>query len=474
MRLGSRTLTSLLAVLTVLASTLVGTGLVGTGLPARAEEPPPTTLTLAGEPAHADQAVPLQVDLVQSGDEAPVAGAQVVVERRTDGAWATLGPVVTDEAGHAEVEATLARRKEDNVFRASYAGDPGHAPAETGPVQVALQRRDSRVRLTGPDSVVDEDRVSLQVRWTAGDGTPVSGPVAVYRRKAGGAWKHVLDVATDDRGQATFSARPRTDTQWRATAPRLDWVRAGRSPVHAVDNLPPGRPVALPGRAPRPRVHVPTQPHAKGAGAHVVTTRIPAAVWRQMVGRTWHPGCPVGRASLRLVRMNYWDFRGYRRRGELVANADAAGRIAGALAEMYDDRLPIRSMYREDRFGWSQRVHGADDFRSMAAGNTSVFNCREVVNRPGVRSPHAWGRALDLNTWENPYRSARGIVPDTWWQSHSHPRVAWRSSRHQVVQIMARHGLRWTYGLGDTQHFDAPAGNGRYAARPAGCRGVCE
>ena len=244
--------------------------------------------------------------------------------------------------------------------------------------------------------------------------------------------------------------------------------------MHAVDNLPPGRPVALPGRAPHPRVHVPTQPHAKGAGAHVVTTRIPGAVWRQMRGRTWHPGCPVGRASLRLVRINYWDFRGYRRRGELVANADAAGRIAGALAEMYDAGLPIRSIYREDRFGWSKRVHGADDFRSMAAGNTSVFNCREVVNRPGVRSPHAWGRALDLNTWENPYRSARGTVPNTWWQSHSHPRVAWRSSRHRVVQIMARHGLRWTYGLGDTQHFDAPAGNGRYAARPAGCRGVCE
>ena len=56
---------------------------------------------------------------------------------------------------------------------------------------------------------------------------------------------------------------------------------------------------------------------------------------------------------------------------------------------------------------------------------------------------------------ENPYRSAQGLVPNSWWQSRSHPRVAWRSGEHRVVAIMRRHGLRWTYGLGDTQHFDA-------------------
>jgi hypothetical protein len=141
---------------------------------------------------------------------------------------------------------------------------------------------------------------------------------------------------------------------------------------------------------------------------------------------------------------------------------------------MYNREFPIRSMYREDRFGWSGRVRGANDYASMAAGNTSVFNCRDVVNRPGVRSPHSYGRALDLNTWENPYRSARGTVPNRWWQPRSDPWVAWRSRAHRVVQIMAAHGLRWTYGLGDTQHFDAMAGNGRYLARPLGCDGVCE
>jgi hypothetical protein len=38
---------------------------------------------------------------------------------------------------------------------------------------------------------------------------------------------------------------------------------------------------------------------------------------------------------------------------------------------------------------------------------------------------------------------------------------------------MARHGLRWTYGNGDTQHFDAYAGRGRLAARYADCDTAC-
>ncbi|NHA00279.1 M15 family metallopeptidase [Nocardioides sp. W3-2-3] len=145
--------------------------------------------------------------------------------------------------------------------------------------------------------------------------------------------------------------------------------------------------------------------------------------------------------------------------------------MAGALTDMYDARLPIRSMYRVDRFGWSKRVQGGNDYASMAAGNTSAFNCRWVVGRPGVRSPHAYGRALDVNTFENPYLSREGWVPNSWWPSHSDPRVAWRSSSHAVVRIMNRHGLRWTYRVSDSQHFDAVPRGGRPIVVP-GCEVV--
>jgi hypothetical protein len=91
----------------------------------------------------------------------------------------------------------------------------------------------------------------------------------------------------------------------------------------------------------------------------------------------------------------------------------------------------------------------------MRHDDTSAFNCRWVTGNRGVRSPHAYGYALDLNTWENPYRSRIGLLPNSWWMSHSNPRYAWRSRSHPVVRIMLKNGFRWTYGLGDTQHFDA-------------------
>lgn len=449
-----------------LASLLL-VGLLGTGLmaPAQAAEPTPTTLTLSGSRAHAGADSRLAVDLRQD-DGTPVAAAEVLLERRTAEAWAPLGMVTTDEAGHAELDATLRRQRRLNVFRATYPGDGLHAEAASGAVQVRLLRRNSRVRIGGPDTVVDETSVPIRVRWVAGNGEPVAGRVRVLRRLPGGEWRRVRTVRTDADGRAEFLARPRTDSRWKAKARRLAWVSGDRSGVHRVDNLPPGEPVRLPSAAPRPRIGLPRQPHAVGAGPHAVITRIPDGVWAHMTGISWHRGCPVGRAGLRYLRINYWDYQGYRRRGELVANRDAVGQMAAALADMYHRRLPIRAMYRVDRFGYSGRVRGGDDFASMAAGNTSGFNCRDVVNRPGVRSPHSYGRSIDLNTWENPYRSARGIVPNRWWQFHSHPRVAWRSRSHPVVRIMTSHGLRWTYGLGDTQHFDAADRHGRVLVRP--------
>ena len=67
------------------------------------------------------------------------------------------------------------------------------------------------------------------------------------------------------------------------------------------------------------------------------------------------------------------------------------------------ERYPIRQMRLVD-------AYGADDHRSMAADNTSAFNCRFVAGSPGVWSEHAYGRAIDVNPIENPYVTASGYV----------------------------------------------------------------
>jgi len=435
------------------ATTLATSLLVALGLavaPASAEAT--TSLTLTATSGYAGG--PTQLRVVLSDGGTPFVGT-VVVERRLGGDWSKVATVTTDGDGGAATQATLAKRSHNNVFRARFAGDDTHGPASSGRTPARLDKRHSVVEVGGAQTVVDGRRAVLRITWRTGGGQPVSGRVSLLRRLGSRGWQPAGRVRTGADGTAIVRVRPRVDSRWRAQVRGGDWITGDRSPVHRLDNLPPGKPVRLPRAAPRPQVSVPPQRRATGDGAQPLVTRIPNGIWREMTGRSWHRGCPVGRSGLRLVRVNYWGYDGYRYRGELVAAASAAPKMAAALAEMYVKGFPIRSMYRVDRFGWSPRLHGANDYKSMAAGNTSAFNCRQVVNRPGVRSPHSYGRSLDINTWENPYRSPTGLVPNTWWQRHSHPLVAWRSHSHPVVRIMARHGLRWTYGMGDTQHFDA-------------------
>ena len=426
----------------------------------------PTTTTIAGTSTYAGSTTTLTVGLHDAGGG--LEAQPVLVERRVDGTWQAVGTVLTGPDGTGTTTATMSRLAADNVFRATYAGDPTYAGSTSGPVRVPLVRRVSTITLSGPHRVVDEKSVTLRVLWRTGNGQPVSGPVVLYRR-VGDRWAKSRTLRTGSDGRVSVTLKPRSDSRWKVRGTTLDWVKGDDSPGFFIDNLPPGIPVTLPKAAPKPRIKLPKQAHAVGSGANPAITRIPNGVWNQMTGVTWHRGCPVGRAGLRLLRINYWDYQGYRRRGEIVIASGAASRVSAAFSEMYRAKLPIRSMYRVDRFGWSSRVRGGNDYRSMAAGNTSGFNCRDVVGRPGVRSPHSYGRSIDVNTWENPYRSRQGTVPNTWWMSHSHKRVAWRSRDHAVVRLMARHGLRWTYGNGDTQHFDATSGsNGRVVMAP-GC-----
>lgn len=427
--------------------------------PARAAAIEPAVVAVTAPAGYAGEVTTVTVTV--TAQDAPVVGGQVLVERSRDGAWVPVADALTDASGRVTATVALLRDPQNNRVRATVAETDQYGAASTT-YAVPLRKRDALVTLRGPDAFVDETTATLTVRWRAVGAGPISGKVQLVRRLAGeGDWRPVKMLTTGGDGVATVTVSPRVDSRWRVYAPPLPWVRRGRSEVHRLDNRPPVPPVNMPAGAPRPRRSVPAQRRAVGHGANVSIKRIPSGVWRQMTGRSWHRGCPVGRARLRLVNINYWDYTGYRRRGELVVASGVARQIAGALKDMYAAELPIRSMYRVDRFGWSSRLNGADDYASMAAGNTSAFNCRNVVGRPGVRSPHSYGRSLDINPWENPYRSPQGVYPNSWWLSRSHPRIAWRSRAHRVVQIMARHGLRWTYGLTDIHHFDAVPRGGR-------------
>jgi hypothetical protein len=121
------------------------------------------------------------------------------------------------------------------------------------------------------------------------------------------------------------------------------------------------------------------------------------------IGKSWHRGCPVGLDALRLVTLTHWGFDGRVHNGRLVVHRDAVGAITRVFRRLFALRFPIRRMEPVDRYG-------ADDERSMAADNTSAFNCRPLEGTSRW-SQHAYGRAVDINPVENPFLNGTRVSP---------------------------------------------------------------
>jgi len=178
---------------------------------------------------------------------------------------------------------------------------------------------------------------------------------------------------------------------------------------------------------------------------------------KRMTGVSWRPGCPVGLGELRLLRVSHWGFDGRTHRGRLVVHRDEAEGMLRTMRTLFRLRFPIRQMRLVD-------AYGADDRRSMAADNTSAFNCRYVAGQPGVWSEHAYGRAIDLNPIENPYVTSSGYVSPPAGAPFA------RRSRHRpgmvhrggpALAAFAAAGWEWGgnwAGTKDYQHFSATGG----------------
>jgi hypothetical protein len=125
----------------------------------------------------------------------------------------------------------------------------------------------------------------------------------------------------------------------------------------------------------------------------------------RLIGRDWHPGCPVPIDQLRLVHVSYWTFTGDIRHGPLVVNERVAQDVVSVFHRLFDARFPIHRIGLPPRF----RPPRASDWyntRDLSA----AFNCRPATGNPGTLSQHSYGWAIDVNPLENPYVGSDGKV----------------------------------------------------------------
>jgi len=186
----------------------------------------------------------------------------------------------------------------------------------------------------------------------------------------------------------------------RATPPASAISTSPTPPERSTPSATRTRP-AIPAPSPTAR----TQPPATKAPTVVFSSSVsvitPAI--RARMPYSWRPGCPVGLGDLRYLTVSYRGFDRAVHRGELVVSAGQTDAVLAAMRSLFYAGFPVRQMRLVD-------VYHADDNASIAADNTSAFNCREVAGRPGVWSQHSYGVAIDVNPLENPYVAADGTV----------------------------------------------------------------
>ena len=180
--------------------------------------------------------------------------------------------------------------------------------------------------------------------------------------------------------------------------------------------------------------------------------RVPPAV----AGRsTWDASCPVALADLRYVTVSFWGFDDRPHTGELLVNATAARDVARVFGHLYRRRFPIEEM----------RIVSPPELDAPPTGdgnNTTAFVCRPARGSTAW-SQHAYGLAVDVNPFANPYVRGDVVLPEL---ASAYTDRAWhRPGMHQphgtAVRAFAAIGWKWggTWNEAkDWMHFSA---NGR-------------
>ena len=163
-------------------------------------------------------------------------------------------------------------------------------------------------------------------------------------------------------------------------------------------------------------------------------------------------GCPVGPSNLRTIRINQWDMDGEVHRGEIIVLADLANKVADSFEKVFNAGFPTAQMRNPNEW------NGSDE-KMMAANNTSAFNCRRVVGNPSAMSPHSYGKAIDFNPVQNPYRDPNG----KWWPSDRYVKrtpvvPGMHTDTTASVKAFKGNGFRWFKGW-DYHHFEYPTSN---------------
>lgn len=165
---------------------------------------------------------------------------------------------------------------------------------------------------------------------------------------------------------------------------------------------------------------------------------------------TWAPDCPIAAADLAWLRVTFWGFDDARHTGELLVDVSVAQDVVRVFRRLYAARFPLEQL----------RIATQADLDAAPTGDgngTGSFVCRPVVGQ-STFSEHAYGLAIDVNPFQNPYVKGDLVLPELASAYLDRDRDAPGMIGPDSVVVRAFADIGWSWGgdfrtLKDYQHF---------------------
>lgn len=167
---------------------------------------------------------------------------------------------------------------------------------------------------------------------------------------------------------------------------------------------------------------------------------------------TWHEGCPVKAEELVYVTVTFYGFDQVTHVGELLLHRDVADDVVTVFETLHHAQFPLEEL----------RIISHEELAREPTGDGNVttgFVCRSVVSGTAW-SQHAYGRAVDINPFHNPYLRGQRVIPELAgaYLDRDNVRPGMIIANDVVVQAFAAIGWPWGgnwHSAKDWMHFSS-------------------
>jgi peptidoglycan LD-endopeptidase CwlK len=154
--------------------------------------------------------------------------------------------------------------------------------------------------------------------------------------------------------------------------------------------------------------------------------------------------------SLSFIDVLYYSFDGKRHQGQIIVHQELEDDICAIFALIEKLKFPVGSVIPIAGYQW-------DDYKSMAANNSSGFNFRTIEGTTKL-SMHSLGRAVDINPAQNPVVYPDGtIAPES--AVYEPGKKGTLDADHPVAREFLKRGWHWGGHFEqpkDYHHFEKP------------------